>query len=412
MSKKAKCLLAAAIIFAAGAVVVMFVLSHNTGEMKKDTDYTYLTNMQADSDDSQSYWATNGHNFAKAEGGYYFLNELGNSLMFFDADTKEIIPVCGKPECQHNDKDCNAYLGRGSHLLGSIYYYQGYIYLFKLSNGNAAVEQIEPDGSSRRVIAEVMPNDGTTSLYMAFHNGCAYVYDHTAHIHSDEEHTECIKEVSLETGEVHNIYEITGINMAIDNAKSFGGKLFFVVEQGCKNEDTGIIALKGQGLFAYDYDTKQVYCINESDIYDYYMDIENNNLYYYINGEGLYKADINTMESSLIYQASKEMDMCQISYDGKYVYLNNMRWSTYKNTPRKNAKCIVINPNGEIVNEIPCSGFLHIYYGDSEYMFALKPGEGAMNGLVYIDKSNIETIKEWTQISKSEIEIYSGRGSD
>ena len=98
-------------------------------------------------------------------------------------------------------------------------------------------------------------------------------------------------------------------------------------------------------------------------------------------------------------------------------YLSNkvfpLPWgSAYKNISRKDVKCIVMNPNGEIVNEIPCSGFLHIYYGDSEYMFALKPGEGAMNGLVYIEKSNIETIKEWTQISKSEIEIYSGRGSD
>lgn len=406
MAKKRKYLLAAvAAILLLGISVAVFIRLHNTAEETQKMDYTHLTDMQADTDDSQSYWSTNGHNFAKAEGGYYFLNETANSLMFFDSETKEYIPVCAKPECEHNNSSCDAYLASGSHLIGSVYYYKGYIYLFKLVNGKAALEQITSDGSSRRVIAEVIPNNGTSSLYMAFHAGYAYIYDHSGHLHLDEEYTESIIEVCLETGELKNVYEITGVNMAIDNAKSFGDKLFFVVEQSCKNEETGITALKGQGLFAYDYNTHEVYCINKSDIYDYFMDIENNALYYYINGEGLYKADIDTMDSRLIYAATDQMDMCQVSYDGKYLYLNNLRWCGYKNVSRKYGSCIVLDTNGEIVNEIPCSGFLHIYYGDSEYMFALRPGEGAMNGLVYIEKSSIETIKDWTRISETEIEI-------
>jgi hypothetical protein len=409
MSRRKNYLIAClAFVLIVGIAVVIFILIHREREAESGIQYKNLTNMETDTEDTQSYWSTNGHNFAKGEGGYYFTNQTANSLMFFDADTKEIIPVCAKPECSHNDSSCNAYLGSGEHLIGSVYYYRGCVYLFKTVNGNAALEQIQADGSSRKVIAEVLPNDGTGSVYVAFHDGFAYVYDHAGHLHSDTEYTEKIIEVSIENGSTRTVYEKTGVNLAIDNAKDFGGKLFFVIEQGVKNEDTGITVLKGQGLFAYDYATGNVSCISTDDIYDYYVNTDSNILYYYVNGEGLYHADMNTMESSLLYTAMAEMDMCQISYDGNYLYLNNLRWSLYKNTSWKNVECIVMDTNGKVVNEIPCSNFLHIYYGDSNYMFALKPGEGAMNGLVYIDKKEITTVKEWTRLSETEIEIYNG----
>ena len=63
--------------------------------------------------------------------------------MYFDASTKDVIPVCAKPDCKHDDYDCNSYLGKGEYLLFSVYYYNGYVYVLKNNMGNAQLVQIK-----------------------------------------------------------------------------------------------------------------------------------------------------------------------------------------------------------------------------------------------------------------------------
>lgn len=61
----------------------------------------------------------------KTEKGYYVQNE--GLLYFFDNALGKMIVVCGKPECPHNDVDCNAWINSKllSYYNGKLYYAQG-----------------------------------------------------------------------------------------------------------------------------------------------------------------------------------------------------------------------------------------------------------------------------------------------
>lgn len=397
----------AAIVFIILIVLITYINTHNTKNKSTSVINTDLSNVEEDSD-SQSYWSSTGHSFAKTENGYYFVSDTGQYLMYFDKESKDVIPVCGKADCQHNSSTCNAYLGQGQFLLDTIYYNQGYIYLISYAGGYATLVQVNADGSGRKEVAKLMPSDGGSSIRLVFHGNEVYVYDRGANIGSEDEKSECIIRVSLTSGEQETVYEYKGISATIDSAKSFGNKLFFILYEGNRDKETKQLIIESKGLYSYDYDTGQTSEVTDKNIYDYYFDTQNQILYSFVKGEGLYKTDIESGEENLIYKADSVMSMCNMSYDGTYIYLDNIFYCTGVAVGKKrgeNKKCIVLTQDGTVVNTISCKNYLTIYYGDNHYMFADRPGEDLASGLVYIDKNEIETVSDWTLLTEQEIDL-------
>ncbi len=60
--------------------------------------------------------------FCKTEDGYYLQSD--GLLYFMDSTTGKMIVVCNKPECSHNDSDCNAWINSPflSYYQGKLYY--------------------------------------------------------------------------------------------------------------------------------------------------------------------------------------------------------------------------------------------------------------------------------------------------
>ena len=56
-------------------------------------------------------------------------------------------------------------------------------------------------------------------------------------------------------------------------------------------------------------------------INDYY--VVDGTMYYFVTGEGLYKIDIGSDISQKIWESTEQCDMCSVSSDGEYIYLNN-----------------------------------------------------------------------------------------
>lgn len=382
--------------------VLGFVLMHNNQESGKGVDYDKLDNLGASDGGGQSYWSGHGSNsIAATEDGYYFITPTGTYLMYFDIATKETIPVCNKPDCTHTDKTCGCYLGSGNYVKGNIYYYQGKLYYMPIVEGMAVLTQMDSTGGNRKEIAKIMPSNGNNGIHLVFHEGYAYAYDFVSHITSNQEYTEKVIEVCLSTGETKVIYETTGVNLAIQNMKSFGNKLFFTIQQNIYHEDKDDYELRSKGLFVYDYESKEMATLSEDNVHDYYVIPEEDLLYYYVTGEGLYCSKLGERNTKLIMSATKEVDMCNISYDGTYMYLSNIKWLGFVSGVVENAtkKCIVIDKQGNVVNEILCDGFLGIYFGDSRYMFA----RNMENELVYIDKLEVSTVKEWKKVMTKEL---------
>jgi len=391
-------------------IVLIYINMHNR-KSDVSVDVNNITISKQDKD-PQPYWSTNGsHDIAAAEDGYYYMTWDGCYMMYLDADSLESIPLCGKADCAHNSIECNAYIGDEDYVLGNIYYYDGYIYYMPIEDGIATLTRIDKSGVVRQKIGELMPSNGSNSILLTFNGSYAYATDFVSHIQSTEEHTERIVRISLEDGSTDTAYETTGTGLTIKNVKSFGDRLYFIVHKSDVREKGGKVDIRSLGLYAYNCENMQVEKISENNIFDYYLVEDKNRLYYYVTGSGLYYSDLSTNEQKQILKSTEEIDMCEVSYDGKYLYLSNLAWNDYTaiitgHNPNFYAY-FVLDLEGNLINKIPCPKFLEMEFGDDRYLFAWMMGEQGVgdNGFVYIDKKEIEICKEWTRVNEKPIDL-------
>ena len=343
-----------------------------------------------------SSWRTDGHRVAKAESGYYYLEwsdtDSTTMLMYLDDSTHKTIPVCAKAECKHNSADCNAVLD-SSYDNSPLHYYKGSLYVVKVEGGMAKLERIAKDGSSRENVADLFASDdGTVSL--VFHDDCVYAYDRIGHmgaVESKDTDKVVIVKAELANGKTSEVFSYEGANNAINEARSFGDKLFFLINHNSIDKET-LTADVNYKLYCYDYATGSAELVSDKNISDYYVDTDNGILYYFVIDKGLYSRKLNENDGKLIYKADDSIVMAALSYDGKYIYMcNGGAGSATQITNFIDEKIFVLNPDGTLVNtiELDRRKMSNLYYGDDKYLFI-----GYSNKLSYIDKSNISSSVE------------------
>lgn len=307
------------------AAVVVYMGLHRNKEAATQINYSGIKDINLENV-SPDYWNTDSvHRVAAAEDGYYYITDE-DMLVYVDMDSKEEVPVCARPDCAHNSTDCDACL-RGC-VIYSIYYYNGRLYYMPIENGMAKLCSAAPDGGSREIIGELLPCDDSSSIHLGFLGDYAYAYDKGTHLGSDVEYTEQIIELSLKNGSRNVVYEVTGKSISVANVKGFGDKVMFTVIESNK-DDKGSIRVKSRGIFGYSQSSKNVSQISTEEVNDYYFNDNGDTFYYYVNGQGLYKSDINAEQTELIFKADKYCDFCNVSSDGKYIYLNNGLYCNY-----------------------------------------------------------------------------------
>lgn len=370
-----------------GVVICVVALSAALVMVKGKKEKAIDIGKSSGETDEQSYWNPDIHSIAKSEEGYYFLtyNVGGTTLKYFDDAAKRTIAVCAKPDCTHDNSDCNAFFSM-DYLSLPVYYYKGYIYMVRVDGGMAKVVRIQKDGSKREDVADLFANDGVTSISMVFHDDCIYAYDHLGHTASDEVGKEVIKKIDLKTGQSEEAFSYEGKNAAISGARSFGDKLFFKILTYSLDRDKGEIN-ESFLLYCYDYGTGNAEVISDKNISDYYVDTENGVLFYFVIGKGLYSRKLNGTDATLLYKADETIIRASMSYDGNYLYMSNGGAGSATDYSKKiERKIFVLKTDGTVVNTIALdknSGTA--YFGDEKYMFFAKTG----GELVYIDKNNI-----------------------
>ena len=87
-----------------------------------------------------------GKAMTSEEDGYYF--RLGDFLFYMDAESKEVVPFCNRPDCQHlKEKSpsevwkCNAYMGQT--MFSQIQYYDAKLYCTSSFSKEKAVSSFE-----------------------------------------------------------------------------------------------------------------------------------------------------------------------------------------------------------------------------------------------------------------------------
>lgn len=353
---------------------------------------------QESMDISQSYFSTSNHNVAKGENGYYFMDATANYIYYYDIDSGESIPLCGKAECKHNDASCDAYVGTtGSHILNKIYYYDGYLYLIAIDNGTAILERRNVDGSDAQQLGALCSYDEETQINLAFHDDSVYIFQ-VGHTTPDAESTETIKKFSLTTKTVDIVFSYTGINVSLLQQRSYGDELFFIIRSYTKENDD--VTVTSQGLFGYNYSTGKTEHIIDADIRDYTIDLKDGFIFYYVYADGLYRVSYDLNDTVKIYNADESSGYCMLSFDGKNIYMDNLSWSVWQRIAKKKIaqNCWVLDLDGKISATVDCDDIMQLYNGDGNFMFAQKNSHNGFSKMVAINKSQIGNTSNWMEI--------------
>ncbi len=366
----------------------------------------------ASSEDSQAYWNIYNHQVTSGENGYYYVELITNKsnamnngmyIYYMDKRSEEVTLLCNKPECDHNNIECNAYLPLG-YGYNQIYYYKGniYVYRYHSDDGLVYLVQISEDGSQRKELFDIGIGENTNEskpYCLTFYDDSVYIYVRQGGVSGIDNVTATIRRRSLDGKEDENIYEHTSIGAQVYGVKNYGNKIFFLVEEQTRpDKNSREIIFKRQGLFAYDCNTKNTENIIEGDICDYTIDTSNNVMYYYIVNDGLYKQKLSEKKPEKIYKFEDgKTNICQLSFDGKYVYMNNELYPTFFMQKVSSYDLYIMDNNGTILNTIKTAGPFTTFFGDSEYLFSNSDAYG--NGeLRFINKNDILTNADWNTL--------------
>lgn len=203
----------------------------------------------------------------KAENGYYFVDILASGrLRYHDLESGVTVPLCNKPECDHDTESCiSGYIDDGFAICGD------YIYYATSENSEefaeVAIYQIALDGSSRTKLA----------------TGCSV-----------------------------KIPEGVGGGMQFSHMVVHKGKLIFTYDASVGN------SLRKQGISEYDLSTGKITEImsTSADSFNVRDFIGLGDCIYFAYDDDLMKYDMNTKELSAIYKEKCSL----LRSDGEYLY--------------------------------------------------------------------------------------------
>ncbi len=216
----------------------------------KSNDNSYVF----ETDDQPFYFMSN---MTGASNGYYIM--IGSYLYLYDKAAQEITLLCGKPDCDHKNSECNAFF---RFFEQQICHYNGALYMIGSDWGdeeNWCLYKVSLDGGTREKLAVLYKVDelGQKGYVpsLIVHRGYAY-YTVTIMGQTQSKRSQSIYRINLSDGdyESEEIYSMEGYDMFIYLKGAYGNKLLF---HNTDLEDGDIEKLRNY-LFAYDIESRGV----------------------------------------------------------------------------------------------------------------------------------------------------------
>lgn len=373
-------------------------------------------------DSTQSNVGSNAFNqIMENEYGFYYNSAYFDklSLHFYDKETGKTIYLCGKPECLHDGNEfCTATSNR--YLSMSTALYGDKLYISVIDDPGNDREDFKWkllaagfDGSSLSEVCEIVkseinytPVNRIGGLYqcMVLHRGKALV-PYSLHDPSTvNDHYSYIlgyTVIDLATGKIEYTEEF--VNMEAGNYKAAGNAFYYLAENEEKSTDKkgvydiyryDITAKKSERLDIYE--SLGAYLGHEPETYGCPSFVVADNKIWFISGDytlkdnGIYVYDLATGETRSFTELEEispdQMNSAgrtisvpftiygseDLTYDGKYLYLSNLRFTQAYDPHDPNIR--VIGTDGK-------------YYGEIKYDFGSYHGHYSvsfLNGNVYL----------------------------
>lgn len=397
-------------------LIILSLLLYGCKKESKDTGYT-IDNLgtndtfviEKDGYADQPYWDYMNKPFTKAENGYYFLDTF--YLRYIDGETMKMYRLCSDPLCvcrnplsieEEKEMRKNGITVPKCHAdfreSDVIYYHNGLLYSFECDKQTNTVYLISIStdgfGTIKRICA-VCPNNGDYygTMRMVIHDDSVYIY-HVDIGMGDDERT--ITRYSLDGKNKKVIARFKGYMVHISSVKSYGSKLFYIIEELTDPTTNDPTKAHSDGVYVYDYNTEETVRILTENVNDFAVDEENNLIYYYITGDGLYKKPLDkkgTEGAVKLYNATKETYCCDLSYDGTYLYMSNGKFSWRFLSEIIVPYTLVLDANGTIINKLNETAFS--IFGDEKYTFINRPYKQIFTdidfNIKYLEKNQVPT---------------------
>ena len=110
----------------------------------------------------------------KVEQGYYYFDWFRGMLFYWDAESGAAVPLCTRPECEHDNETCDAHAGYEYQFI-RLQYYGGWLYLIGIEDsGDVCVWRISSDGSTWKKVGILANIQGKGINDSLIHRGYAY----------------------------------------------------------------------------------------------------------------------------------------------------------------------------------------------------------------------------------------------
>ncbi|MDY3728287.1 MAG: hypothetical protein SO015_09065 [Wujia sp.] len=378
-------------------VIMIVVMCVGCGEKKTNSSEEYDINV----------WEKGVANICKSENGYYAVS----GEFIYTIENEGIYPLCNKADCDHKNKECNAYLRKVCEQ--TIWYDGEHIYaVASEKSGKFSVYEINADGSGSSRICDVFQTTGGVAGYSI---SCAYkdnyiYYDlelPTAEDARTGQYSGRLYRLRLESGaEPELIYESSDdkkkISTSVGRLYFYGDDLYTVV---LKYENSG----DGRWCELYRYSTKEdtFEMVLDRFMSHYFM---KDDILYYTSEDGIHKYAFDGSVDELLVE---NPEFCGVAiFDGTYMYVDDEWYQCQQEKHSDKKNIYVLDLSGNIIKKITTDWEMEVLYGDGESIVETRKdpvntenGSWFVDNFYFYDKAQIITDQdEWTCIEQKAIE--------
>lgn len=351
-------------------------------------------------DVTQTYFSSGRKAIAKAEDGYYFVDEskIPQPLAYYDNASGKSVYLCDLPNCNHvydprTGTDCKAYIT--GYACNYLMYCDGTLYAICSDNNKVDLFAMDKDGNNRRLISTLLYAEAFPE--MVIYNGFVY-YGELSNNTTSEESEISILRMSLSGGNQEKIYTITGDNPSFSQFKIYGNNLYFTQSVGSINFAKQENNIKIDGLYRINLDNNEAVKVIDEPIFRYAIDMKDKRIFYSVEGKGLFCYDAEADKTETFYESTEQFDRINITYDGEHLYADNTVWLTYAYVmygyTATSYDLIVMNPDGSLVNQIELPKTTSYTFGGDKTSFFISTFDDKGSKIMCVPKDSIVNKKE------------------
>ena len=370
-----------------------------TQEYEQKTDIEFGNTTYNFATDAQNCFYVQTRNFAAANTGYYYFdydNEYNCWLKFYDKSANKALPVCQRIDCTHDTTDCDSFFANDEDVTetdGRLWYYDGKLYYVSKQYADNTIDyilnSINLDGSIRTKVCKICTlnnsDKGIMSPEVLIHRGIVYYSLSNAEISYlykiDLNNTDTSTEICRCSGFYTGIYNMQGYGDGI----CF--QCYYYAEETSDENDFS------EKVFYYNNNTNELSFLTD-DILGLYSLADNGIVY--SNGTDMMCRSFEDNSSLVLINDCISVP----SYDGKYIYLDNINEIETEITDATQRAISVYDTNGNLIDTIALeNNMIQSDFGDADYLLQYFIDDSDNCVLYVFDKNQIGTEKhDWIKV--------------